>query len=175
MPNHIFQLDHLLTTAFPQFIADINEDGWQGKERDCVNRFAMGYLIDACIKQKCRFLKHPTQITIEMPIGKPRGVGIKKSLSKDLVIWREPWTTCWDKDWRPTFKPLAVIEWKVRRGSKGGKKGNHEKAWLQAFARSNPKSVGYAVSVKFADVNPGCRITVGRFFRSDHDPEWFTC
>lgn len=174
MPNHILDLDRLLADALPRFIADIRRDEWRGKERDCVNRFAMGYLIDACIKNTCRFLKHPTQISVEMPIGKPRGVGIKKSLSKDLVIWREPWTNCWDTEWNPSLSPLAVIEWKVTRGPKGGQKADHEKAWLRAFARSNPKSVGYAVRLRFDGVNPGCRITVARFFRSEHDPEWLT-
>ncbi len=173
MQNPIFQLDRLLADALARFNSDIRRDQWQGKERDCVNRFAMGYLVEACIKKECRFLKHPTQISIEMPVGKPRGLGVKKSLSKDLVIWREPWATCWDTDWNPSFPPLAVIEWKVTRGSKGGQKADHEKAWLRAFARSYPESVGYAVRLRFDGVNPGCRITVARFFRSEHEPEWF--
>jgi hypothetical protein len=173
MPNHIFQLDRLLSATFPRFVDDIVREEWQGKERDCVNRFAMGYLVDACYTKRVPFLKHPTQISIEMPIGKPDTVGIKKSLSKDLVIWRKPWASCWDKDWSPSLAPLAVIEWKVSRGSKGGKKAEHEKAWLRDFATSNHRSVGYAVSLRFDGLNPGCQITVARFFRSEHEPKWF--
>lgn len=172
MPNHIFQLDRLLKKAFPQFVADIRKDGWQGKERDCVNRFAMGYLVGACGDH--HFLKRPTQIGIEMPVGKPRGVGVNKSLPKDLVIWRKPGVTCWDDDWCPKTAPLAVIEWKTSRGTKGGQKASHERAWLRAFARSNEKSVGYAVSVKFLESDRSCRVTVARFFRDDHIPDWLT-
>lgn len=130
----------------------------------------MGHLVAACGGH--HFLKHPTQISIEMPVGKPGKVGIKKSLPKDVVIWREPWTTCWDKDWNPSTPPIAVIEWKVTHGAKGGQKAAHDRAWLRAFARTNSKSVGYAVSVSFPEADMPCRITVGRFFRDDHDPEW---
>jgi hypothetical protein len=174
VPNHIFQLDRLLADTLPQFIADIHKVKWRGKERDCVNLFAMGYLIDACIKKNYPFLTHPTQIGIEMPVGKPRRLGTRKSLSKDLVIWRDPWTNCWGPGWNPTRSPLAVIEWKVTRGSKGGKNAGHEKTWLSAFARSNPKSVGYAVSLRSDGVNPEYQITVARFFRREYAPEWLT-
>lgn len=175
MPNPVLQLDRLLTTALSQFVADIRtKKKWRGKERDCVNRFAMGYLVEACFTRQVSFLKHPTQISIEMPIGKPHGVGLKKSLPKDLVIWRTPWATCWDEDWNPSVAPLGVIEWKVSRGSKGGKKASHEKAWLRAFAKSNRDSVGYAVNLRFDGAYAGCQITTARFFRDDHDPAWFS-
>lgn len=172
MPNHIFQLDRLLTKALAEFVTKIRNDCWQGKERDCVNRFAMGHLVPACSDR--HFLKHATQIGIEMPVGKPHRVGVNKSLPKDLVMWREPWTTCWDKDWKPSMAPLAVIEWKASRGKKGGQKAAHDQAWLRAFARSNSRSVGYAVHVSFPEDGSPCRVAVARFFRSDHDTDWFT-
>ena len=172
MPNHIFQLDRLLKNALTDFVRKIRRDRWQGKERDCVNRFAMGHLVAACGDH--HFLKHPTQIGVEMPVGKPRRIGVKKSLPKDLVIWRKPWTTCWDKDWEPSMAPLAVIEWKTTRGTKGGQKAAHDKAWLLAFTRSNRRSIGYAVSVSFPEADVPCRIAVARFFRADHDAELFS-
>ena len=42
MPNHVLQLDRLLRTALAAFVTDVTAEQWQGKERDCVNRFAMG-------------------------------------------------------------------------------------------------------------------------------------
>lgn len=172
MPNHIFQLDRLLTKALHKFVTKIRTDCWQGKERDCVNRFAMGHLVPACGNR--HFLKHATQIGIEMPVGKPRSVGVNKSLPKDLVIWREPWATCWDRDWKPSMAPLAVIEWKVSRGTKGGQKAAHDQVWLRAFAGSNRRSVGYAVHVRFPEDGSPCRVAVARYFRTDHDTHWFT-
>jgi hypothetical protein len=172
MPNHVLQLDRLLAESLGQFVREIKRNNWQGKERDCVNRFAMGYLVPACSDQ--HFLKHPTQIGIEMAVGKPRRIGTNRSLPKDLVIWRKPWTTCWDENWRPSQAPLAVIEWKTSRGSKGGTKAAHDEAWLRAFSRTNEKSVGYSVSVAFPGPGIPCRVVAARFVRGDHDAEWFT-
>jgi hypothetical protein len=111
---------------------------------------------------------------MEMAVGKPRRIGTNRSLPKDLVIWRKPWATCWDENWRPSQAPLAVIEWKTSRGSKGGTKAAHDEAWLRAFSRTNEKSVGYSVSVAFPGAGNPCRVVAARFVRGDHDAEWFT-
>lgn len=59
MPNHVLQLDHLLRTALAAFIADATAEQWQGKERDCVTRFPMGYLVAEFGNH--HFRQHPTQ------------------------------------------------------------------------------------------------------------------
>jgi hypothetical protein len=82
MPNHVLQLDRLLAESLGQFVKEIKRNNWQGKERDCVNRFAMGYLVPACSDH--HFLKHPTQIGIEMAVGKPRRIGTKPIPSQRL-------------------------------------------------------------------------------------------
>ena len=108
MPNHVLQLDRLLRTALTAFVADATTEQWQGKERDCVNCFAMGYLIDACGKR--HFLQHATQIGIEMSVAQPSRAGVRPTAPKDLVIWRRPWSTCWDDDENAPLAPLAVLD-----------------------------------------------------------------
>lgn len=172
MPNHVLQLDRLLRTSLAAFIADANAEHWQGKERDCVNRFAMGYLVCACGRH--HFLQHPTQIGIEMAVAQPSRVGARPTAPKDLVIWRRPWSTCWDDNENAALAPLAVIEWKVSRGRKGGRDTTHDAAWLRAFTRANPKSVGYSVALQFRTGDAHCRIGVTRFFRDVHNEYWFS-
>lgn len=111
MPNHVLQLDRLLRTPLAALVADATDEQWQGKERDCVNRFAMGYLVGACGRH--HFLQHPTQIGIEMAVAQPSRVGVRPTAPKDLVIWRWPWSTCWDDEENAAHAPLAVIEWRV--------------------------------------------------------------
>ena len=84
MPNHVRQFDRLLRQQLDRFIADIRRVEWQGKERDCVNRFAMGYLVLAC--GRGHFLRHPTQIGIDVAVAKPGDCGKRPTAPKDLVI-----------------------------------------------------------------------------------------
>ncbi len=172
MPNHVLQLDRLLQTSLADFVTDATSEQWQGKERDCVNRFAMGYLVDACGRH--HFLKHATQIGIEMSVAQPSRVGVRPTAPKDLVIWRRPWSTCWDNDENAALAPLAVIEWKVSRGRKGGRDTTHDATWLQAFTKANPKSVGYSVAVRFRAGDEHCTIRATRFFRDNHNDRWFS-
>lgn len=171
MPNHILQLDRVLRTLLHSFVADATRDGWQGKERDCVNRFAMGYLVSACGNH--HFLQHPPQIGIEMSVRQPSRVGTRPTAPKDLVIWRKPWSTCWDDTERAVLAPLAVIEWKVTRGSKGGGDTSHDFAWLQGFARANHKSAGYSIWLRFREGGTHCGISVARFVGAKQDLDWF--
>ena len=171
MPNHILQLDQLLRDALPQFIAKIEQDDWQGKERDCVNRFAMGYLVPACGKHP--FLQHPTQIGVEMSVRQPSRVGARPTAPKDLVIWRERWPRLWDDEEKAVLAPLAVLEWKVSRGAKGGRDTTHDTKWLRGFAKSNPKSVGYSIAVRFREAGQHCHLSVCRFVRDKHTLNWF--
>jgi len=171
LANHVLQLDRLLRTSLTAFVADATAEQWQGKERDCVNRFAMGYRVAACGKH--HFLAHPPRIGVEMAVAQPSRVGVRPTAPKDLVIWRRPWSTCWDDDENAALAPLAVIEWKVSRGRKGGRDTTYDEAWLRAFTRANPKSVGYSVAVRFRGGDQHCRTRVARFFRNASDERWF--
>jgi len=171
MPNHVLQLDRLLRTSLAAFVADATAEQWQGKERDCVNRFAMGYLVRACGKH--HFLKHATQIGIEMSVAQPSREGVRRTAPKDLVIWRRPWSACWDDDENAAVAPLAVIKWKVSRGRKSGRDTTHDMAWLRGFARANPQSVGYSVAMRFRDGDEHCNVSAARFVREKQIPRWF--
>ena len=70
--------------------------------------------------------------------------------------------------------PLAVIEWKVCRGKKGGRDTSHDTEWLRAFAKANTRSVGYSVTLRFREADEHCGIRVTRFFRNEHDTWWFS-
>ncbi len=169
MSGEIVELDALLRRAFLRCAEDIRKDQWYGKERDCVQRFAMGYLVDACGTH--HFLQHPTQIGIEMPVAKPPDVGKRRSAPKDLVIWHNKWPKVWDAQWNPAMTPIAVIEWKVSRGKKGGKKKDHDEKWLRSFTTSKPSSVGYSVMLRFDDARDLCSLHVSRFFGGKHDQD----
>ena len=171
MSSEIHELDALLKQAFLQFAEDIRKNRWHGKERDCVQRFAMGYLVDACGTH--HFLQHATQIGIEMPVAKPPKVGKRRSAPKDLVIWHENWPKVWDSQWNPSLTPLAVIEWKVSRGKKGGKKKDHDEKWLSSFTSSKRSSIGYSVMLRFDDARDLHTLGVSRFYRGKPDHEWF--
>lgn len=170
MPDPISELDRLLRAEFKRFVADIRKTKWHGKERDCVHRFAMGYLVEACGPH--HFLKHPTQIGIEMAVAKPPRVGARPTAPKDLVIWQEKWPKIWSQRWEALLTPLAVIEWKVSRGRLGGKGASHDEKWLRNFTKSKPESVGYSVNLRFGIPTRHCGIQVSRFFQGAHDKEW---
>lgn len=172
MEQHIPHLDRLLRTAFQRFVTGIRRTEWHGKEHDCVQRFAMGYLVNACGEH--HFLQHASQIGIEMAIAKPPTVGIKKTVPKDLVIWSEPWPKVWDSNWNACLTPLAVIEWKVSRGKLGGDGVAHDRKWLKDFAKANPESVGYSVTMQFGKARDHCNLQVSRFFRTTRKRDWLT-
>ncbi len=172
MPGEIVELDTLLRRAFIGFAEDIRKDRWYGKERDCIQRFAMGYLVDACGTH--HFLQHPTQVGIEMPVAKPSEVGKRRSAPKDLVVWHEKWPKVWDSQWNPSLTPLAVIEWKVSRGKKGGENKDHDAKWLGSFTSDKQSSVGYSVMLRFNDARDLCSLDVCRYFLGKPDHEWFS-
>lgn len=79
----------------------------------------MGFLVSACGTH--HFLQRATYIGIEMAVFPPLRVSVRTMAPKVLVIWRRPWFTCWDDKENASLNPLAVIEWKVSRGQKGGR------------------------------------------------------
>lgn len=148
-PKAAGSLEDVLRKAFDDFYETLSGENasWYAKERDCVNRFVMGHLVQACSPGSP--LEHPTQIGTEIAVRKPRAFrpreSKKRSTLKDLVIWDSHFGTCWTSDMKPRHAPLAVIEWKSRHPK--GKKQNttDDCAWLQAFCSENPGSQGYSV------------------------------
>lgn len=164
------ELDQILQRAFTAFHAGFEGVIWRGKERDYVNRFVMGYLVPEC--SPGRLLGHPTQLGIEVPVKQPSGIGEKRTAPKDLVIWPQPFMSCWSGDWDPVHAPLAVVEWKAQRPAASKPDPQGDRKWLQAFTAENPTSLGYAVFLDFTRVGSNCigpvRLTVSRC----HSGEW---
>jgi hypothetical protein len=148
-PKAAGSLEDVLREAFNDFYESLSHSSasWFAKERDCVNRFVMGHLMQACSPGSP--LECPTQIGTEIAVRTPRGLRqgkrTKRSSQKDLVIWDSRFGTCWTPDMKPRHAPLAVIEWKSRHPK--GKKQNtaDDCEWLQAFCEENQGSQGYSV------------------------------
>ena len=163
------ELEAGLRDALREFAAHLDSEPWVGKEHDCVNRFAHGYLIPRC--QAGSLLHHPTQIGIEVGVAQPPGIGIKAAARKDLVIWPRPWMSCYDNTWRPVHYPTVVMEWKTLREGFRFSGTAHDHAWLTAFTRSRPETLGLSIVVSVAP-SPTCRLTATRFIRGEATPKW---
>ena len=128
-------LDSTIRQALIEFTEDVFAKTWWGKEREAVSLFAFGYLIKQC--QQGHIFFDPAQVGIEVRVPQPDGLGSKREICKDLVIWSSPGATCWDTDnW-----PMAVLEWKANQDRIYAK----DIAWLVAFSSSRPNFVGYAI------------------------------
>lgn len=144
----IEELDSVIRQSLSEFVSDIFQAGWLGREREAVSLYVLGYLIRYC-KPNC-FLRDPTQIGIEVAVPQLRGPNKKKQVCKDLVIWRQPRMTCWNSAWEPVEYPTAILEWKVYRAgqaSRGLGVSRYDIAWLGEFSVGLDDFVGYAVSL----------------------------
>lgn len=158
------ELDRIIQQSLMEFIEDIFNGGWYGKEREAVSLYAFGYLCKRC--QPNTVLCDPKQIGIEVRVPKPHGVGKKVEICKDLVIWREPYINCWDKQRQPTNYPLAVLEWKVsHRGVYAG-----DVDWLCALSVDCDEFVGYAICLDLTERK--FRLSCTRVHNGLREPEW---
>ena len=113
------RIDRYVHEALEDFAKWYVESDWLGKERDCVNLFALQFLTK-CVSDNSA-IRDLRQIRIECPVPQPlkREKYPKPSAAKDLVIWGGPLDTTWNEDWKPVNVPKAVIEWKTRRVGNG--------------------------------------------------------
>jgi hypothetical protein len=137
-------LDSMLVQAFGAFEAWLLESGWTGKENDCVNLFAHGFLFPLIGPGAA--VTDFTQVCIEVGVPQPPGWGTKPSCRRDLVIWDAPRAVAWSPTWEPVRRPAAIVEWKARQD----RLDEYDVGWLKAYARRYPGFLGYAVTVDFA-------------------------
>lgn len=134
--------------AFSDWYLSPEARSWLGKERDCVNLFAMHYLA-AKINPKAA-IKQLGQIKVECAVPQPKNRKSypRPSAPKDLVIWNDPFGTTWSVGWHPTNYPRVVMEWKtIRSGHPPEEFDGHDLGWLEAFTNDAPSSLGYLVQV----------------------------
>jgi hypothetical protein len=139
------RIDRFIEEALLSFGAWFESADWHGKERDCVNLFALGFLArDIGPPAPIREL---TQIRIECPVPQPAHFS-RPSAAKDLVIWKDGHQTTWAQDWSPRHFPWVVMEWKWKsRGRPDTEFDAHDLDWLTGFTKASPKSLGYLVRV----------------------------
>lgn len=163
-------VDEPVRSALVTFADDVLGGTWNGRrEREAVSMFAFGPLLKQVAPDG--FLEDPMQIGIEFPIPQVTlpgedGDGKKAQVCKDVVIWDQPLTTCWDSGGDPTNPPSAVIEWKFS----SNQISERDVAWLEAFTSEYPESVGYAVTgnPRGSEFSLSCtRVAAGRA-----EPRW---
>ena len=135
-------LDEIIQNSARQLISDLAGRNWIAREREIVNLFTFGYLLQHC--KTGGILSDPTQIGIEVAV--PQHLKSQRSnpdVCKDLVIWPKPKMTCWDANRIPANYPLSVLEWKVMhfKDSKNQKKKlsefHSDIEWLRNHSKLN--------------------------------------
>jgi len=170
MPSfQIDAVDEVVRGSLIAFIEDFTRAEWWGKEHDCVNRFVHGFLMPQC--SSASVLAHPTQIGIEVGVAQPRSLFARSAARKDVVIWPEPWMSCWNDRWEPVNYPMVVMEWKALRTAQPLKCHAHDREWLCGLSKEREDFVGYSVTM---NRERGCaeRLLVLRFFRGETDEDW---
>lgn len=139
------RIDRFVDDALQGFAAWYVSSDWLGKERDCVNLFAMKHLGEQV--ESGAAVEHLSQIRIECAVPQPTGYK-SKSATKDLVIWRDPEETTWNDAWEPVNVPRVVMEWKTRRAASATLDFDpHDVGWLKGFTEQFPGTFGYLVTV----------------------------
>jgi hypothetical protein len=142
-------LEPILSIALEEFAEWLQQSDWRGKENDCVNLFAHGFLAKQI--RPGSVLHDLTQIGIEIAVSKPPDQGKKPAVRKDLVIWRNPRQTVWSNDYKTALNiPMAIIEWKARNN----KMSARDISWLKSFTGAHPECIGVAVLVNPDTVKP---------------------
>jgi len=157
-------LDRLIGRTLVQFENWLISSHWHGRENECVNLFAHGFLFkEIGLGQP---IQDYTQVGIEVGVPQPKGIGKKAAARKDLVIWGKPNQTAFNTDWKPIHFPVSILEWKTRRKAKRNAiLDSRDIRWLTQMSQQNDFFIGYAVTVDFT--NATRRLHTARFFRGN--------
>jgi hypothetical protein len=130
--------------ALKEMEMHLHKFGWRGKENDCVNLFAHRFL--------ARRVRPIDRIGIEVAVPQLGGKGRKQAVRKDLVIWKRSGDTTWGADWRAKAVPMAILEWKAKRGPAAKPTiSARDRAWLKAFKRKHRGFIGVCVTVAYGN------------------------
>lgn len=126
------ELKRMLT----EFIKEIEDEKWFGKERELVSRFTFSKLVKnvGC----CPELQDSRQLGIEVRVEQV--MEGKKEVCKDMVIWKKPNQTAWSED----NVPYCIIEWKHRNK----KPYQYDIDWLKEYTKKHPDCFGVALNVE---------------------------
>lgn len=162
--------DGIIRNSLSNFVDEYLDGSWTGqREREAVSTFVFGSLLEAVDTDG--FLHDPTQIGIEVPVPQVTRPdedpsGKKSQVCKDLVIWHEPQTTCWDSQGNPTTVPALILEWKFSTTEVS----EYDVNWLKAFTGKYADCHGYAVTAN----QPGStfRLSCTKVAGGKTEPEW---
>jgi hypothetical protein len=146
--NSVEQMDSIVRQSLESLAEDLRGSTWTGRrEREVVSLFCFGHLLHHC--RAGTVLSDPAQLAIEVPVPQIPGQPIlsgketsKAQVCKDTVVWRTARATCWDREARPTVRPLSVIEWTHNQS----RMSPYDLGWLCEFSSQVPDFVGYAVT-----------------------------
>lgn len=151
------RMDRYVNDALLAFAEWFVSSEWLGKERDCVNIFALQYLAHGIADDAA--IRDLRQIRIESAVMQPvdRIKFPKTSAPKDLVIWDGPLDTTWDANWNPVHAPRTVVEWKASRTGRCSDDFNkHDVEWLIGFTKEQPGTFGFLVSTHASATHRRC-------------------
>jgi hypothetical protein len=150
-------LHHIIERSLARFLSYVRKHQWYGRENEAVNLYAFGFLQKECTPSGP--LKDPTQIGIEVGAGAAPAKGENARVRKDLVVWPQPVMNCWFPQAEATNKPLAVLEWKVRRPNAQAPRGvRHDFDWLTKHSAGDAQCLGYSVELNLATKPPSLAV-----------------
>jgi hypothetical protein len=139
--SKIDSLDSLIRESLLALAEFLSKNDWRGREREVVSLYAFGFLVPRC--RAGGPLHDPTQIGLDVAVRQLAGEGRKYLVCKDLVLWGEPASTCWDESGEAVRAPMAILEWKARTN----KINQHDEKWLLDYSKFVKGFIGYAVSI----------------------------
>ena len=164
------QIGNIVQDSLTEFVNDVFDSSWKGREREAVSLYAFGFLQRQI--RRGGILRDPTQIGIEVTVPSDKRLNSKGRVCKDLVLWREPNMTCWDANGKEVNFPLMIMEWKVfRLPSSRPQISDRDVDWLRKYSAFSPSVfVGYTVSLDL--LHREFRISVTRIESGTVNHRW---
>lgn len=73
----------------------------------------------------------------------------------------------------PVRSPIAILEWKAQRPTTAKQKTDDDRAWVEAFSRENPDSLGFLVWMEWAPGGILKLVQVSRCSNGEWNENWF--
>jgi hypothetical protein len=157
-------LDQSIKSALEHLSLDLDTTGWWGREREVVSLYSFNYLLPSLIEVLPNF--HPSQLGIEVAVPQIQEPNSKAQVNKDIVIWPEPFMTCWDNDGNPTRYPVAIMEWKANVQELS----NTDIDWLCSYSAKNIQFVGFSTTIDL--MNRRFKLKAARIYLGSVDDRW---
>lgn len=119
-----------------EFIEEIKNEKWFGKERELVSRFAFSKLVKNV--NCCSEFYDTGQVGIEVRVEQVTAG--KKEVCKDMIIWRRANQTVWSSN----SAPLCIIEWKHGQQEPF----QYDIDWLKEYTQKYSECFGIALNVE---------------------------